>query len=113
MSGDQGPTTGPRVPVPEAVALGCAVAALLVLAGTAWFAGGQHSVVAQWQFVLVALGLGLGLVVLAGVLHTAARRQQGERRIEQALVRLLRATAQLPPPPRPPLEPVSHEEPPE
>lgn len=81
---------------PSAVALVCAVAGLLVIAGTTWFAGGQHTVFTQLQFVLVAFVAGVGPLALAGVLHVAARFREGERRVEEALARLLVAAADYP-----------------
>lgn len=77
------------------LSVGCAVGSVLLIGGVTWFAGGQHSVITQWQFVLVAAGLGPGLALLAGVLHVATRRRAGEERVEAALARLLQAAGQL------------------
>lgn len=83
--------------LPSSVAGACAVMAVLVIAGTTWAAGRQE-VLTQWQFVVVAAGLGLGLVVVAGTLHAATLRRDGERRVEEALARLLLVAAEMPPP---------------
>lgn len=82
--------------VPSLVAVAAALTALLVIVGSTWFAGGQHSVITQWQFVLLAFGLGVGLVALAGALHLAGRHRDGERRVEEALARMLQAAAAVP-----------------
>lgn len=82
--------------VPRTIAAACAAAGLAVVAATWWAVGRQH-IAAQWQFPVVAAGLGVGLVFVAGLLYAATRRREGEWRVEEALARLLVASASVPP----------------
>ena len=74
---------------------GCALGSVLLVGLGTWFAGEQVSVLGQWPLVIMATGLGVGLVAFAGVLHVASRRRVGELRLEAALARMLRAAGEF------------------
>ena len=74
---------------------GCALGSLVLIVCATWYSGAQESVIAQWPFVVVAAGLGVGLAMFAGVLHLARRRRDGELLLEEALARMLVAASRV------------------
>lgn len=73
----------------------CVAAGFVVILVLFWGAGEQATSATQLPFVLVAGGVGLGLVLFGVALLKAQRQRLDEQRLEDAAARMLLAAARL------------------
>lgn len=81
--------------LPVRMALVLLGAGAAVLVGMWWGSGNQRFVGTQLPYVVVACGIGLGLVAVAGALYTAHVTRLSRVRVEDAAARLLAAADRL------------------